>query len=69
MATLATNFTSCSAENVNVLSWAEGEPCFGVKWKHDLKNCLGMFSSFCLTKGRRKRVICDTKDFWTDTED
>ena len=34
MATFAENFTSCSAENVNVLSWFCGEPSFGIELRH-----------------------------------
>ena len=39
MATLATNFTSCWAENVKSYPGAEGEPCFGIKWQHMTLDC------------------------------
>ena len=39
MVTFATNFISCPAENVKVLSWGCGGAEFGVELRHTIFGC------------------------------
>ena len=50
MATFAANFTSCLADNVNILSRGFGDPRFGVELKYMIFGCLPHFDkiSKCL---------------------